>query len=327
MKLFPSIEQFRHVVRAVRDRAAFDDAPVPILHCSGTVKIHGTNAGIRRCEDRSLRYFSRSREIQVGNDNAGFCAAMSELADNVLQDLFDDLERDLKGEGPVTVFGEWCGPGIQKGVGVNLLPSKLFVIFAALRGDEWMDIRHLRLADSAGPHGIYSVYDFGEYAMVVDFSKPELSQNRLVEVTERVEALCPVAEFFGLEGIGEGVVWKPTSPEYSDSRYWFKVKGEKHSSSKVAKLVEVDVEAFRRKEELVAAVVTENRMAQGMALFLQEHDLELKNIGHFLRWVFNDVLKEERDRIEASGFKEKDLGKNIADVAKRYYLLKMGEKT
>ncbi len=46
MKKFPSIEQFRHAVRAVRDRASFNGTPVPTLRFRGTVKLHGTNAGI-----------------------------------------------------------------------------------------------------------------------------------------------------------------------------------------------------------------------------------------------------------------------------------------
>ena len=35
---------------------------------------------------------------------------------------------DMKGYDYVTVFGEWCGKGIQKGVAINQL-EKMFIIF------------------------------------------------------------------------------------------------------------------------------------------------------------------------------------------------------
>jgi hypothetical protein len=146
----------------------------------------------------------------------------------------------------------------------------------------------------------------------------------MVAITERVEARCPVGWAFGVEGIGEGVVWTPADGD-RESKYWFKVKGEKHSSSKVATLAAVDVEVIRRKDELVQSVVTENRLQQGLDHFLNELklDLEMRNIGTFLRWVFNDVIKEESDTIAASGFEQKELGKPISDVAKRFFMKAM----
>ena len=55
---FPSIEQFRNVIRHVKSKAQFvgkdengdpvydQSIPLPTLQFCGTVKLHGTNAGI-----------------------------------------------------------------------------------------------------------------------------------------------------------------------------------------------------------------------------------------------------------------------------------------
>jgi len=41
--------------------------------------------------------------------------------------------------------------------------------------------------------------------------------------------------------------------------------------------------------------------------------------GDFIRWIFNDVLKECSPEMEASNIKEKDLGKLLAGPAKKWY--------
>lgn len=84
----------------------------------------------------------------------------------------------------------------------------------------------------------------------------------------------------------------------------------------------MDVERFKARDELVDALVTENRMQQGLDLHLNEfkRPLEMSAIGEYLRWVFNDIIKEEADTIAASGFEQKELGKGISDRAKRFYM-------
>lgn len=319
MNKFPSIDQFRHAVRAERDAACFEGREPGVRRYVGTVKLHGTNAGIEMSEDGTIRYLSRSRIIKPGDDNAGFATHMSNHEDaieDILQDIGGKYCESGKGE-TVTIFGEWCGQGIQKGVGINS-QEKMFVVFAILAGGRWLSPNLARRNLSAR---IFNVCDFQTWEMDIDFSRPELAQNKLIDLTMAVEAECPVAKSFGYSGIGEGVVWKPADGDQS-SKYWFKVKGEKHSTSKVAILAEVDVEAFRKKDELVAAIVTTARLEQGLELQtgLFGRKLEMPEIGHFLRWVFNDVIKEESDRIEASGFQGKELGKPISDIAKRFYM-------
>lgn len=309
---FPSIEQFRHVVRAERETAAFHGREPAVREYVGTIKLHGTNAGITRQADGSIIFRSRSRIITPEDDNAGFAKWMTAHIDEV-RSIFVPFHSGAE----VTVFGEWCGQGIQNNVGISAL-QKMFVIFALLLDDGWHDVQ---LIPSNQGARIFNVFDYPFWVRTIDFSKPEAIQNELVALTEAVEAECPVAKAFGHSGIGEGIVWTPMTGDRS-SRYWFKVKGEKHSSSKVKVLAAVDVERFAKRDELVTAICTEARLQQGIDLHVGEFGraLEMKAIGEYLRWVFNDVIKEEADTIAASGFEQKELGKPISDIAKRFYI-------
>jgi hypothetical protein len=109
---------------------------------------------------------------------------------------------------------------------------------------------------------------------------------------------------------------------YDSTEYWFKVKGEKHSVSKVRTLAAVDVEAINALNEFVDSVVTESRLEQGLDNLVREQrkPFEMTSLGDFIRWVYNDVVKEEADTIEASGFDAKKLGGPIANVARKWYI-------
>ena len=43
---FPSIEQYRHTIKLVRERAQITGVPLPTLLFHGSVKLHGTNAAV-----------------------------------------------------------------------------------------------------------------------------------------------------------------------------------------------------------------------------------------------------------------------------------------
>lgn len=320
MKKFPSIEQFRHCVRAERDQASFENRAPATRKYVGTVKLHGTNAGVTRHPGGELTFQSRNRALRVGDDNAGFAAHFSDPRNSLWLELAMAsiaLHNGIEPGTEFTVFGEWCGKGIQKGVALSQLP-KMFVIFAAVVGDRWLDVNCIDGIYKDG--SVYSIHSFPTFEIEIDFNVPELAQNEMVRITEEVERECPVGKAFGVSGIGEGVVWTPA--ENTDSKYWFKVKGEKHSSSKVAKLAAVDTERFRARDELVTAMVTESRCEQALDHLQRELKLplEMRSIGEYLRWVFNDIIKEESDTIAANGFEQKELGKPISDIAKRYFL-------
>lgn len=311
---FPSINQFRSVVKAERGWAEYHNVEPRKRRFLGTVKLHGTNAGISLTPDSELLFRSRSRIITPDDDNHGFARAMSASHDE-LRTMLSPFAKDEM----ATVFGEWCGAGIQSNVGISAL-EKMFVIFALRIGHEWALPHHVSSLSTSGAR-VFNIHNFPHWTLEIDFAHPEHFQNELVALTEDVERQCPVAKAFGHDGIGEGIVWTPLDGGLS-SKYWFKVKGEKHSSSKVKVLAAVDVDRFKQRDDLVASLVTDNRLTQGLDLHVNEfgRKVEMKDIGEFLRWVFNDIIKEDADTIEASNFDVKELGKPVSDIAKRFYI-------
>lgn len=310
---FPSIEQFRNVIRDVRTNHDYQgkdeqdspiylhSSPYPILDFIGTVKLHGTNAAIVKYKDR-IEFQSRERVLSLASDNAGF---MLNMAGKELDFLFDKLEF----EDHIAVYGEWCGQGIQAGVSISQVP-KMFVIFAWKIDGEWTNIQRFDPEQS-----IYDIAAFPTFHIEIDFNSPESVQNRLIELTEIVEKECPVGKHFGVSGIGEGIVWATL-----DRRYIFKVKGEKHSSSKVKTLAEVDVELIASLNEFVDYALTESRLQQGLVK-LREMGKEVsqKSTGDYLRWIVGDIMKEEEDTIVKNGFDPKKLNPIISNKARQWF--------
>lgn len=338
---FPSVGQFRNVIRHVKTRAQYvgkDEAgeaifdpskPIPTLKFLGTVKIHGTNAGIVYDYATSeTTYQSRERELTLTQDNAGFMLAQMKNEDR-WRKYFEEYASLSPQLIKIAVFGEWCGRGIQKGVAVSEL-EKMFVVFAtkfifADGSARWAEQLAYSTGEFSDIPGVHSIEDFPMYTVDIDFNFPELAQNKMVEITEEVERECPVGKAFGVSGIGEGVVWRCVDSSWNDSDTWFKVKGEKHSVSKVKKLAAVDVEAAATIKEFVERTVTEARLEQGFDNLVREQlkPAEMSSMGDFIRWVFNDVIKEEADTIVASGIDPKKLGGPIANAARPWFVKKI----
>lgn len=316
MKKFTDIPQFRNVIKELRFRHDYkgkdstdepiyiNTEPYPVLKFKGTVKLHGTNAGIVKYSDGSLEYQSRENVLSLDSDNAGFMNAM------VSKNL-DFLFNDIQFNDYIALYGEWCGGNIQKGVAITGLP-KMFVIFGCKVDDEWIEFKR-----SDVTQGIYNILDFPVYTVEIDFNQPELVQNKLIELTEEVERECPVGKFFGVSGIGEGIVF---TCYHNGHQYVFKSKGEKHSISKVKTLAAVDVELLNSMNEFVEYAVTENRLKQGIE-YMKRNGMEInqKNTGEFLRWIVGDIIKEESDVMEANGLDQKKLNPLISTKARKWY--------
>lgn len=324
MKKFPSIEQFRNVIRnvkAIHDYKGKDefDNPLylhtedyPILKFQGTVKLHGTNAGIVKYSDGRIEFQSRERVLSLEEDNANFMAEMMKID---LSFLFSNIQFNDY----CAVYGEWCGGNIQKGVAINGLP-KMFVIFGIKADDKWIDLPKEILDNESG---IYNILQFPTFEVNIDFNNPELIQNDLINMTIEVENCCPVGKYFGVTGIGEGIVFTCCS----NQELKFKSKGEKHSASKVKVLNSVNVESIVSINEFVDLAVSENRLEQGLSYFKENNiETDIKNTGLFLGWVVKDILKEESDTLTNNGLDEKEVKKAISLKAKLWFLNKLNQK-
>jgi hypothetical protein len=272
------------------------------------VLVHNSNASILKYKDE-YKFQSRERVLDIEDDNSGF---MRNMLEKDYAKLFEGIEFNEY----CAIYGEWCGKGIQKSVAIAQLP-KMFVIFAVKIDDVYQDItkfQHLKIEDQQ----IYNILQFPHYHMEIDFNQVEVSQNLLADLTIAVETECPVGKFFGVEGIGEGLVWECINGEH---RYIFKVKGVKHQNSRVKTLATVDIEAVENMNAFIEYAVTENRLMQGVDKMRELGlPIEHKTTGDYLRWVYNDVVKEESDTMIANNIDQKKLGSAVSTKARMFWL-------
>lgn len=324
MEKYASIEQFKNVIKHVRDNSNYHQVPLPTLEFIGTVKLHGTNASVVfDMNEGSHTFQSRERELTLESDNAGFAMWGERNIDVLKETYLSVLEDDIEAELPlkVAIFGEWCGGNIQKSVALNQLP-KMFVIF------------NITLIDAEGKRTeltpdqiskcvhrteeIRCIYDYPTWSIDIDFNDPSAVQNQLVEWTLEVEKECPVGKAHGVSGVGEGIVYTNF-----ETNLKFKVKGSEHSSSKVKTLKEiaaVDIEKMNSIKELVASAVSENRLKQGLdKLGEMGLEIDIKNTKQFMSWISADVMREERDTIIASGFDVKEIMPHVSEAAKKFW--------
>lgn len=100
---------------------AFPKMPRLSRECIITEKIDGTNAQIAISDDGRIFYGSRTRWITPQDDNYGFARWAEGNRDELMK------------LGPGRHFGEWWGPGIQRGYGIK---EKAFSLFNVSR---WSD--------------------------------------------------------------------------------------------------------------------------------------------------------------------------------------------
>ena len=312
---FPKIGQFRKTVRAAARRGR------PVLRFLGSAKLHGTNSSIVRMPSGQIIFQSRNRVLTEDEDHFGFVSHMTHCVGLDRLRALIDTHVGLH-DVPVVMYGEWCGQGVQQQVAISAL-ERLFAVFAVRIGvDEqsrWPDLRGF-----AGLHDnsvrVFSVLQFETFQIDIDFSRPDRAREALIQHTVAVEARCPAGAFFGIEGLGEGVVWRCITDGFSAPEFWFKVKGEKHSVSRVTKLAPANVERMDSIEAFLDAVLTEARLQQGTD-WLQEqgHPLDRTSTGEYLRWLFSDILSEESDTMEASGLSRRAIGGPLSHQARRWF--------
>lgn len=324
MKPFHDIESLRHLVESVNKHCEYNSLEVkPTVKFRGTVKLHGSNGGVRVTPDAVVAQ-GRNRELSIQSDNFGFAHFVAGREGH-----FRFLADQCNGEGDTaTIYGEWCGQGIQKGVAVASLP-KMFVVFAIHdhAADSWVDIHALNLdapvLDSLNADNIYLITQAPVFELEIDFNNPLPAAEEISRLTLQVEEVCPFGKLLGVEGTGEGIVWN--SHNYP-VHLTFKSKGEKHKKGGPKNHVPVDPEKVANIGALVDLLLPEWRLEQGFS-YLRENNIPVANTstGDYLKWISKDILKEEGDRIAANPYPWKEIVGTVMTRAKAYYFDKLNE--
>lgn len=330
-----SIEGFHNVRKAVTKYELHEGS----ITYRGKVKLHGTNAGIVIKPNGDVFAQSRTSMIAVGNDNAGFAAWVDSTAKNW---------RRIKETRHITIYGEWFGPGIQKGVAANKVPTKMFAIFSIQYGhyDDIDDalviidpseiVKFFHTNGVNLPENVHILPWYGDdieidYADTDELEKVVVTLNDVVDEVEKVDPW--IKDVFDIEGTGEGLVYYPVSfqkhgyiKRWHLSTFMFKCKGLKHQTIKQKNVVQLNPEIVASIDEFVDLVTTKARLEQG-AREVNRGELvfDKKLIGPFIGWFSKDVKKESNDELEASGLDWKQVNKEITKRAREWYLAKLEE--
>ena len=339
---FPEIERLSNIYKSISRKVCFtgldengnavydDNRKRPIITFTGTVKIHGTNSGV--CMNNSGEIWSQSRTniITIDKDNAGF-AFFVEKNKEVFKKLLKKYHTGKKNE-IISIFGEWFGKSIQSKVAVSKLPDKKFAIFAIKRTliteDETKPIVEWLLSDkfkdiNIPKHNIFNVYLFGQYSIDIDFNDYKKSLPELNRIKDNVEKQCPVGMYFGVDGIGEGVVWE-TRIENS-IRLVFKVKGEKHSKGKKPSKEKriIDNAKLKKISDIAYKVTPLWRLDQFVTDICNLNNggnIEMTKMGEYIKAVIKDIHKEDMDILIKSGYEPKEFNKAISTIARKYFI-------
>lgn len=288
---YPSIDHLKTVKKNLMRYNNLND--LTNIQLTGTVKIHGTNAGFTLTKDDSFHVQSRNRNLSLESDNAGFCqwvVSHKEVIEPTLTDILSGGDYDS-----VTVYGEWCGGNIQKNVGVSGA-DKHFIVFSVMvtSGSSTKFIPVSTFNTNEIPN-CELITDFETYTYSLDLTSQE-SVDGLNTLTIDVENECPVAKKLNPEGnlVGEGIVW---TGEVNGRFFMFKHKGEKHSrgggSKKVSVSENYSEEALSDLKDFLSIALSVDRLKQGVE-YLEEMGLDTspKSTGEFLKWVSKDIIKE-----------------------------------
>lgn len=298
-----SIELLHNVVRTLNLLHEATGEPLPAVTYRSKVKLHGTNCAVQI--GPPLVCQGRTTLLSPTSDHKGFATWV---------DTHGAWFRTLRPD--TVVFGEWCGPGVEKGMAISQVPTKQFVVFAAQlgSGDDArviVDPDALRaLLPRDGAPATLHVLPWEDDRLTITFSdRTSLDQaaEQLNARVSSVEAEDPwVRRTFGVSGLGEGLVLYPVAadrpvpddPE-SFARWMFKAKGEKHRTAGTATAVQVDPTTVASIAELVTLMVTDARLEQGLSACGGNRDP--RNTPAFLAWIAADVKKESVAEREAAG--------------------------
>lgn len=330
-----SIELLHHIRKHIKAQKEFfesenRDYPTKFSY-RAKVKLDGTNGGVQITPDGTVVAQSRSRILSEKDDNVGFCKWVNEN-----KDYFTKLKRS---DDVIVLYGEWCGRGIQKRTAISKIDRKVFVIFAIQIGDHSettarLEVHPARIKAIVPHHEDVFILPFYGDLIDVDFGdKTELSKavDIINQTVEEIEKTDPwVADIFGVDGLGEGIVLYPNVSEDhaidrdSFTELVFKAKGEKHQVVAQKKPAQIDPEIVKNVTEFVNLVVTETRLEQGVREACTG-EFEMKKLGSFLKWFGQDVQKETQVELDESGLEWKQVAKPINKKAREWFIKKVQE--
>lgn len=326
---FPSIESFSSVHHDLKKKGYIIDGENRLKAVfRGKIKLHGTNAGVYIAKTESgvvVLPAKRSGLIPEGQDNAGFAAWLRQPEVTSFFAGIHNSESPL--EVPMTVFGEWAGPGVQKGDAVSLIDKKRFFVFSvSVEGKTYSDpsliLDLLTVGNLSQKPDDVRILPWGTDEYTVNFmSTDSISSfveeaNRLVAELETVDLY--IRADFGVHGPGEGYVFYDI--DHQDMALTFKAKTARHMTNGVSNVKSVSIDPIVAEGAANFAKEFVSRPRVDQAIYeLFSGDISkatIRDTGAFLKWVNSDVHKESKAALEASGLTWESVQKAVSETAK-----------
>ncbi len=332
---YGSTKQFKdivHYLKSINSKDPLRDT----FSFTGFTKLHGTNASIVQKSTGEIYAQSKERILYPGKatDNCGFARYVSEGIDKKdLEEFFNTLALlcpDDAGKYDIIAYGEWVGKGVKKGDAISNLDGKKFFLFSVKFASPTNDARFFTLNAKDLMECEYeiplfdNVWKYGAVNLEVDLNNLSKFSKEAESLIEIVEKQCPIGKHLGLEGSGEGFVFHSDDKslvDQSGNPIKFKIKSKAHSDTDSKVAVPVDQEKLDSIEAFANYAVTDVRCSKGID-YMNEmgHKVSFENIAHYLKWMGNDILKEESGALEANGLEWKEVQKACTEKYRRYFV-------
>lgn len=252
MKLieFPSIKHFKETVSSVAKYCSRSGTKEPIEFV-GTIKLHGSNLSYVYdiANPNTNSYFQSRNRVLAPEENflnfhtitKGEQGIEKVLADSVFGFMNKTYSQHvIEGAQQIIIYGELIGGTIQPSVALAQLPLQ-FVVFdiAVVRQGEaqflsyeeiyWFNlflIEHKLLRFSEDKISCISDYQTWKTSLDVFSNAAMLEfQDFVSNITTEVARECPFAKQKGVQGTGEGVVWRSlNTPENFNNGFGIRFK-------------------------------------------------------------------------------------------------------
>lgn len=322
-----AVKMIKHLARYegkdVNGEAIYNNNSLPIIMAKGTIKLHGTNASICYNSIDGLWTQSKNKIIDPINDNAGFSMFVhkkNKIIMELIEDVYNFHNTDCENN-TITIFGEWCGKGIQAGVAISKIEKSFFIFGIKITPNDkeksayWVESNIFHIEDP----DIFHIEEFDTFEIKIDFENLFGAKKQMKKLVEYVEHECPVAKKFEISGIGEGIVF---TLYYNHNRLQFKIKGEKHVGHRKVKQMKSE-NIDQEKINSVVYQITHMRLHQMVEESFDVMNggiVEIEGMGKYLKAVKEDIIKEDMDIISDAGLTMKNINRTLYNVSRNFLL-------
>jgi len=295
---------------------------MPTITFKGSEKLHGENMAV--CYSQGEMWVQGRNHIRtlLGDQN-GMAQFVESTRDEWLKLFMQIVHQEEMDDQDHTIVidCEWAGGSIQKGNAACSGTDKGAYIFDYCRvvPNDTDESQYKSTKDLNIPidKSIYLMNSFASYEATLDFNKPQDCEETLNQLALTIEENSPIAKFFNKsDNVGEGVYLWAT---YNGQVLRLKAKGLKHGGKPKVKKTNGHSLSDDQKatmEALADKLTPEWRLTQAIT---ETEATEQKHIGKVLKWVMQDIVKEEQPTLEAAGIEFKQVQGFVVDITKDYY--------